>query len=56
MFNPTSLDEVCVQATHLESRGKNVTHDFIKPSKSTEKNLKAKERKRKRKNNYYEEG
>jgi len=23
MFNPTSLDEVCVQATHLETRGKN---------------------------------
>ena len=22
MFNPTSLDEVCVQATHLEARGK----------------------------------
>ena len=23
MFNPTSLVEVCVQATHLEARGKN---------------------------------
>lgn len=23
MFNPTTLDEVCVQATHLETRGKN---------------------------------
>ena len=23
MFNPTSLDEVCVEATHLEARGKN---------------------------------
>ena len=23
MFNPTSLDEVYVQATHLEARGKN---------------------------------
>ena len=22
MFNPTNLDEVCVQATHLEERGK----------------------------------
>ena len=22
MFNPTRLDEVCVQATHLEARGK----------------------------------
>ena len=24
MFNPTSLDEVCVQATHLEARGKQI--------------------------------
>jgi hypothetical protein len=24
LFNPTSLDEVCVQATHLENRGKHV--------------------------------
>ena len=24
MFNPTSLDDVSVQATHLEARGKNV--------------------------------
>ena len=22
MFNPTSLDEFCVQSTHLEERGK----------------------------------
>ena len=22
MFNPSNLDEVCVQATHLEARGK----------------------------------
>ena len=27
MFNPTNLDEVCVQATHIESKGKSV-HDF----------------------------
>jgi hypothetical protein len=26
MFNPTNLDEVCVQATHIESKGKTV-HD-----------------------------
>ena len=26
MFNPTNLDEVCVQATHIESKGKSV-HD-----------------------------
>ena len=23
MFNPNNLDDVCVQATHLEARGKN---------------------------------
>jgi hypothetical protein len=27
LFNPTNLDEVCVQETHLESRGKNVQED-----------------------------
>ena len=42
MFNPTSLDEACVQATHLESRGKNVNVDFVKPFKSTEGNFKGK--------------
>lgn len=25
MFNPTMLDEVCVQATHLENQGNNVS-------------------------------
>jgi hypothetical protein len=32
MFNPTNLDEVCVQATHIESRGKNVKDNFSKKS------------------------
>ena len=27
MFNPTSLDEVCVQATHLEARGQNISEE-----------------------------
>ena len=27
MFNPTKLDEVCVQETHLEARGKNVPQE-----------------------------
>ena len=27
MFNPTNLDEVCVQAMHIESKGNGV-HDF----------------------------
>jgi hypothetical protein len=30
LFNPTSLDEVCVQATHLENRGKHVQEDPTK--------------------------
>jgi hypothetical protein len=36
IFNSTSLDEACVQATHLESRGKNVNVDFVKPFKPIE--------------------
>jgi hypothetical protein len=30
LFNPTILDEVCVQATHLENRGKHVQEDPTK--------------------------
>ena len=38
MFNPTSLDEVCVQATHLEERGKNIPEEGKrKPLKGGEK-------------------
>ena len=46
MFNPTSIDEVSVQATHLEARGKNVNPkiwDHQNP-------LQARTRKRGRKN------
>ena len=32
MFNPTKLDEVCVQATHLETRGKNVFEETSESS------------------------
>jgi hypothetical protein len=43
LFNPTSLDEVCVQATHLESIGKNVQEDPIKkPSKFPHNQFKGK--------------
>jgi len=42
IFNPTSLDEVCVQTTHLESRGKNVNVDFVKPFKPTKGKFKGK--------------
>ncbi len=30
MFNPTNLDDVCVQATHLEARGKHDGGSFMK--------------------------
>ena len=32
MFNPTSLDEVCVQTTQLEARGKNIPQEGRKNS------------------------
>ena len=39
MFNPTNLDEVCVQGTHFESRGNNTYEESsnIKPPKGNEK-------------------
>jgi hypothetical protein len=43
MFNPNNLDEVCVQATHIESKGKSV-HDV-----SSAESIQAKEDKEKRK-------
>ena len=48
MFNPTSLDEVCVWATHLEARGKNIPEEGRKKpfkgkaKKKTQKGLKKK--------------
>ena len=30
MFNPTNIDEVCVQETHLEARGKNAPQEGSK--------------------------
>jgi hypothetical protein len=49
LFNPTSLDEVCVQATHLENRGKHVQEDPTKkPSnfpQNTFKKFKRKDKK-----------
>ena len=35
MFSPTSIDEVSVQATHLEARGKNVNPEIGGSSKPT---------------------
>jgi len=48
MFNPNNLDDVCVQATHLEERGKNTPEEGSnKPfkSKGKEKGFKGKGRK-----------
>jgi hypothetical protein len=43
LFNPTSVDEVCVQATHLENRGKNVQDNPTrKPSKFPHNQFKGK--------------
>jgi len=42
MFNPTSIDEVYVYATHLEARGKNVNPEIGGSSKSTASNNKEK--------------
>lgn len=46
MFNPTSLDDVSVQATHLEAKGKNVNPEIEGSSKpSTRKNKEKKKQK-----------
>jgi hypothetical protein len=48
-FNPTSLDEVCVQDTHLENRGKHVQEDPMKkPSNFPQKTFKKFKRKGKK--------
>ena len=41
MFNPTNLDEVCVQAMHIESKGKSV-HEVPSVESSHEKEGKSK--------------
>jgi hypothetical protein len=49
LFNPTSLDEVCVQDTHLENRGGNVQEDPTnKPSNFPHKTFKKFKRKDKK--------
>ena len=48
MFNPNNLDDVCVQATHLEARGKNTPEEGSKnrfKSKGKEKAFKGKGKK-----------
>jgi hypothetical protein len=49
LFNPTGLDKVCVQATHLENRGENVQEDPTKkPSNFPQKTFKKFKRKDKK--------
>ena len=49
LFNPTSLDKVCVQTTHLENRGKHVQEDPTKkPSNFPQKTFKKFKRKDKK--------
>ena len=48
MFNPTNLDEVCVQATHLKARGENVQEEGKKkPFQNGEKGKKFKGKQKK---------
>jgi hypothetical protein len=57
LFNPTSLDEVCVQATHLENRGKHVQeYPTKKPSNLPHKNFKKFKRKDKKTSTMAREG
>jgi Aspartyl protease len=46
MFNPTSIDEVSVQATHLEARGKNGNLEVGGPSQPTASKSKEKRKKK----------
>jgi hypothetical protein len=49
LFNPTSLNKVCVQSTHLENRGKHVQeHPMKKPSNFPHKTFKKFKRKDKK--------
>jgi hypothetical protein len=49
LFNPTSVDEVCVEASHLENRGKHVQEDPTKkPSNLPHKQFKKFKRKDKK--------
>jgi hypothetical protein len=57
LFNLTSLDEVCVQATHLENMGKLVPEDPTKkPSNFPEKTFKKFKRKEKKTTRVTREG
>ena len=41
MYNPKNLNEVCVQATHIESKGKDSANNYSKnPFKLKERHIK----------------
>ena len=45
MFNPTNLNEVCVQETHIEMKGKKTNNNVSrKPFKPNGENSKGKEK------------
>jgi hypothetical protein len=48
MFNPSNLDDVCVQATHMEARGKHTNDTFVKKTTKFEANRKVKTRGKRR--------
>ena len=48
MFNPSTLDDVCVQATHLESRGKHANDTFVKKSFKFDSKSKGKDKGKKK--------
>jgi hypothetical protein len=57
LFKPTSLDEVCVQSTHLENRGKHDQEDPMKkPSNFPHKTFKKFKRKGKKTTTVMREG
>lgn len=45
MFNPSNFDEVCVQATHIESSGRSIVFGLTKEVPPTEIKRKEKEKK-----------
>ena len=44
MFNPSNLDDVCVQATHLEARGKHENDSFMMKSSKFDNKDKCKDK------------
>ena len=56
MFNPSNLDDVCVQATHLEARGKHANDNFVKKSFKFDSKSKGKDKGKKKMANVKKEG